>query len=224
MKSRIVQVLGRRAPALRVVPNAVNGRVLSAAHDEVVAVQIAVAQQTHDLVLAYPTRDYPHKNLEFLPDVAAEMAGLGVRVNFIVTLRPDEWDRRSARFRAVCTNLGEVAVDQVATVLKGSDGLFFPSLLEAYSVGPVEAMALGVPVFASDRDFVRTVCGEAAVYLDPHDAARAAAVVVEAQSHADDQRTRVDAGLRRVSDAPTARDRALALLTTLYDLPRVEAT
>ncbi|NYG54698.1 glycosyltransferase [Nocardioides perillae] len=224
MRARVEHVLAGHAPVMHVVPNAVNSRVLSAQRDESIALRIGKARQDHDLLLAYPTRDYPHKNLEFLPAVAGELARIGVKAGFIVTLRPEEWDRRTPAFRAVCVNLGEVTIDQVATVLKTSDGLFFPSLLEAYSASPVEAMALGVPVFASDRDFVRTVCGDAAAYFDPHDGERAATVVFNGHNRPGDLRTRVEAGMRRVGKAPTARDRAMALLSTLYGSLPVEGT
>lgn len=223
MRSRIIQELGGRAPEIRVVPNAVNGRVLSASRDDQLAGTISAANLDAGLTLAYPTRDYPHKNLEFLPRVARELARRGHAARFVVTLKSEEWHAKSADFRDACINVGEVTVDQVATLLTACDGLFFPSLLEAYSATPVEAMALATPVFASDRDFVRTVCGDAAIYFDPNDASAAAESVVAALTDGLAAQARVELGLQLVRDAPTAKDRAGAMLEALYDLPPPEA-
>ena len=47
--------------------------------------------------------------------------------------------------------------------------LVFPSLYEGFGLPPLEAMAYGCPVAASDRGSLREVCGDAAVYFDPLD-------------------------------------------------------
>ena len=51
----------------------------------------------------------------------------------------------------------------------GVDAVVLPSLLESFSGVYVEAMALGVPIITSDRDFAHVVCGDAAIYVDPTD-------------------------------------------------------
>jgi glycosyltransferase involved in cell wall biosynthesis len=42
--------------------------------------------------------------------------------------------------------------------LAGSTGLIFASSLESFGLPLLEARALGVPVLAAERDFVREVC------------------------------------------------------------------
>ena len=43
----------------------------------------------------------------------------------------------------------------------------FPSLAEGFGLPPLEALACGVPVVASNRTSIPEICGDAAVYFDP---------------------------------------------------------
>jgi glycosyltransferase involved in cell wall biosynthesis len=53
----------------------------------------------------------------------------------------------------------------------------FPSLDEGFGLCPLEAMAAGAPCVVSDRPVLRETCGEAAVYVEPRDAAAWAASI-----------------------------------------------
>ena len=50
-----------------------------------------------------------------------------------------------------------------------AEAFVFPSLQEGFGIPLVEAMRCGTPVIASDIDVFREVCGDAALYFDPHD-------------------------------------------------------
>jgi glycosyltransferase involved in cell wall biosynthesis len=133
-----------------------------------------------DIVLAYVTRAYPHKNVAFLGAVGIELRTRHeLLVNFVVTLTHDEWFALDSDTREYCTNIGVQKIAQVPSLLMQVDGAFFPSLLEAFSVTPLEAMALQLPLFASDRDFVRTICGDYPHYFDPEDPSAAAKVIAD---------------------------------------------
>jgi glycosyltransferase involved in cell wall biosynthesis len=45
----------------------------------------------------------------------------------------------------------------------------FPSFAEGFGLPPVEAMASGVPVVVSKSTCLPEICGDAAIYIDPHD-------------------------------------------------------
>ena len=51
----------------------------------------------------------------------------------------------------------------------GARALLFPTLAEGFGLPPVEALALGTPVIASDLAVLREVLGPNAVYLPPAD-------------------------------------------------------
>ena len=107
-----------------------------------------------EIRLLYTTRDYPHKNLDFLPSVRLHAESLGLDLKFVVTLTNDEWVTKSSDFHASCVNVGPVRVGEIADLHAQVFGVFFPSLLEASSATPMEAMALGSPLFASDLSLI----------------------------------------------------------------------
>ena len=45
----------------------------------------------------------------------------------------------------------------------------YPSLYEGFGIPPLEAMACGVPTIVSDIPALKEVCGEASLYINPHD-------------------------------------------------------
>lgn len=60
-----------------------------------------------------------------------------------------------------------------------ADFLIFPSLYEASPFPPVEAMACGTPVIASDIPALRERCEDAVIYCDPHNPNNIAGRMIE---------------------------------------------
>ena len=160
-------------------------------------------------VLCYVTRPYPHKNLQVLGDVGLQLLERhGLDARFALTLTREEWGRLPVCVRNFSINVGPLTVAQLPALYESCEAAFFPSLLEAFSVTPLEALASGCPLIASDREFVRDIAGPAATYFDPLDpiaAADAVARVLTASELRDQQR--MD-GLDIVGNWPRARDRA----------------
>jgi len=57
--------------------------------------------------------------------------------------------------------------DRLAALSAGEITFVFPSFLEGFGLPPLEAMACGVPVVASDRTSIPEVLGDAPLYVDP---------------------------------------------------------
>jgi glycosyltransferase involved in cell wall biosynthesis len=70
-----------------------------------------------------------------------------------------------------------VAEDQIAPLYRGAEALIFPSLYEGFGFPPLEAMACGCPVAASDTGAAAEVCGDAALLFDPENVASIADAV-----------------------------------------------
>ena len=210
MKSRVVGALGVDPARIAVVPGGVNRAFLESPGS---------GPDRHtlpgvDLTFCYVTRAYPHKNLGFLGSLGEQLSEThGIEVRTITTLRDDEWDGLDERTRHYCHNIGPVDIGAARSVYDMADAAIFPSLLESFSSNPLEAMASGIPLFASDRDFVRTVCGDIPFYFDPEDADSAASMVALAVRQGPPSwMSRVDAGTRRVAMMPSAEERARAYL------------
>lgn len=215
LRDRLESVCGVEPARVHVIPNAVNGEVLRETGEW------RFDKAPGEVLLAYPTRDYPHKNLEFLPELSlAASTGTSRTLRFVVTLTDQEWAARSESFRRCCINVGALPVRSIGPLLRGVDGVCFPSLLESFSATPIEAMALGVPLFASDRDFVRGICGDGATYFDPINAEAAAHSVVDALESGEAKQRAEDA-IETVAALPTATSRAIEYATLLQEPARV---
>jgi glycosyltransferase involved in cell wall biosynthesis len=202
---RIVE-LGAPAAAVHVVPNSPHDVFAHESRWRPVAVP---PREDGEVRLAYVARGHLHKNHSFLGGLARHLSERhGIRVRFVVTLTDDELARMSDDFRRVAVNLGELPIEAVPSVYRACDGTVFPSLLESFSVTPLEALAIGSPLLASDRWFVRDLCGDAATYVDPLDAASAAEVVARWWRDEAGRLARSAAGHALVSELPTARQRA----------------
>ena len=124
-----------------------------------------------DIHLGVVGRNYDHKNTAVLPVVKSILkARYGLDVAIYVTFTDAEWCECSAEFRQSIINVGALRVGQCPIFYRKMYGVLFPSLLECFSATPLEAMAMGKPLFASDRMFNRDICGDYAFYFDPLDA------------------------------------------------------
>ena len=65
--------------------------------------------------------------------------------------------------------LGFVPDDALADLYRRAIAFAFPSLYEGFGIPPLEAMACGCPVLASNQTAIPEVCGEAAFYVNPYD-------------------------------------------------------
>lgn len=95
-----------------------------------------------------------------------------------------------------------------------ADVLVFPSLHEGFGWPPLEAMACGCPVVASRAASLPEVCGDAAVYVNPGDAAAMAAAIQRLLADPAYCKDRVRAGLLQ-SKRFSWRDTASAMLELL---------
>lgn len=207
-RQALTRVLGLEPSSIHVVPNSVNG--VFHQPDRWSIPPAALGLESSSPILTYITRHYPHKNVDFLGELALAMdRATGTSPVLLLTLSSSEWDRLAPLTRHYAFNVGPVSIEQVPPLYELSSAAVFPSLLESFSAMPIEAMTMGVPVFAADRDYVRTTCGDGPIYIDPLDPASAAATV--SRFLADPRLlTRHISGGRAIASAlPSAEERAL---------------
>jgi glycosyltransferase involved in cell wall biosynthesis len=126
--------------------------------------------------LLYPARPWPHKNharlLEAFALLRAERPGLGLVLTGV--------GHDPARLPPGVEARGSVPEDELVALYRRAAALVFPSLYEGFGLPPVEAMACGCPVAASNAGSLPEVVGNAAVLFDPRDPAAIAVGVTEA--------------------------------------------
>lgn len=91
-------------------------------------------------------------------------------------------------------NLGYVNDQELRALYEHAACFIYASFYEGFGLPPLEAMACGCPVIASDIPALREVCGDAAVYCDPHNSDDIAQKIMEVMQNADLLSTMKDAG------------------------------
>ena len=112
----------------------------------------------------------PHKNIGLVMGLADRLATVGLKIAVVGGL--DAKVYRSNGGGADASNvlrLGKLSDGELAALLQTSLCLAFPSYVEGFGLPPLEAMALGCPVVASDRASLPEVCGDAALFASPVD-------------------------------------------------------
>ena len=167
VKKELIASKGIDSDKISVVYNTVSSLYL----DKSLWRSISFTKNGNELSLGIVTRDYPHKNLDILPLVAQQLElHHSLKVRFYTTLNEIEWSLRNEEFKKYVSTVGSLSPDECPSFYEQIDGVVFPSLLECFSATPLEAMVMNKPLFASDRGFVRDVCGSHAMYFNPLDA------------------------------------------------------
>lgn len=105
-----------------------------------------------------------HKNHRVLLAAWQLLAQEGLRPSLALTLGPRdqalirEIEAISARADLRVTNLGQMLRDDVLQLYARAGAMIFPSTSESFGLPMVEAAHLGLPILASELDFVRDVC------------------------------------------------------------------
>lgn len=166
-------------------------------------------------LMAYIARGYPHKNHDFLGETGRTLESMGYTpsdLTFLVTLSESEYRARSQAFRDWSINVGPISTGQVPTLYAACDAAIFPSLVETFSVTPLEALAMQRPLFAASRAYVRDIAGDAPFYFDPHNPAACAELLAQYLRQELPIDAHVKTGTGIVSAAPTSMRRTIQYL------------
>jgi glycosyltransferase involved in cell wall biosynthesis len=123
----------------------------------------------------------PNKNLRLLVDGFARLLAELPHLSLVITGRqegfitgdPALFERiradKALESRIVFT--GFVDTPDLPVLYSSAHLFAFPSIYEGFGFPPLEAMACGCPVVASNAASIPEICGEAALYVDPLDPA-----------------------------------------------------
>ncbi len=139
----------------------------------------------HERYLLYVGSNKPHKNLASLVRAWAGLVRdelVGADLRLIIAGREDP---RHTSARALASQLGlgasvcfmpDVPDADLPALLGGAECFVFPSCQEGFGLPPLEAMACGTPVVASNRGSLPEVIGEAGLLVEPEPDSLAAAI------------------------------------------------
>lgn len=156
-----------------------------------------------DRFVVYPANLWPHKNHAGLLHAFARVPDdtLALVLTGQTYGRAGELSALAQRLgieRRV-RHLGHLPAGQIPALLRRARALVFPSLYEGFGAPPLEAMACGLPVAASNRASLPEVCGSAALIFDPSSPDETATAIAKVTAD-EDLRTRLRAaGLERVA-------------------------
>ena len=181
---RMIAIICRRYVTRYVVQTPSMARVLCHWHRGKPDVRIApftsqtVARQSHESGgvrwdFVYVANGEAHKNHDVLLKAWKLLADQGVKPTLALTLGPSDsalWRRieQECPLRGLfITNLGQMRHEEILELYGNSSSLIFPSLYESFGLPLVEASRMGLPIVASELDFVRDVCNPAQTF-DPN--------------------------------------------------------
>jgi glycosyltransferase involved in cell wall biosynthesis len=181
-KTRMIELLGIAASRIEVAHLGVDSEKF-----------IPNCGEREEFVL-YPARGWPHKNHARLiaamtlvrrerPEMRLVLTGGGL--GSLGDL-PEWVDRR-----------GLVSNEELRSLYRSASVLAFPSLYEGFGLPPLEAMASGCPVAASNTGSIPEVCGDAAELFEPTDVDAISAGILLALQRGP---TLTRAGLRQVKN------------------------
>jgi glycosyltransferase involved in cell wall biosynthesis len=109
----------------------------------------------------------PHKNHQTLIDAWIELASEKIYPSILLTLDKESFDKiqeyiKSKNIKLKISNADYFSHEHVWTLYKNAKALIYPSLNESMGLPLLEAHYSGLPIIASESDFVRDV-------VDPHE-------------------------------------------------------
>lgn len=118
-----------------------------------------------------------HKNIRVLFEACSALTDLDLR---LVLVGPDDraaFESKGLKPPNDVIFSGYRTDAELRALYEQAVCLAFPSTTEGFGLPPIEAMSLGCPVLASPCGALPETCGEAAIFVDPHEPAAWAAAV-----------------------------------------------
>lgn len=171
----------------------------------------------NNFYICYITYPHIHKNLEILKLVADILPN---NIKFLITVPVNFYNRMFPGYQNSIINIGPVSNKSCGEVYAVSDAVLSTSLLECFSANYAEAFLSGKVLIASDLPFSRSICGDAAVYVNPYDPINIADAIIEVHRNKLLRKNKVEIGNVLFSNLPTSRQRCFEYLSICTEIAR----
>jgi glycosyltransferase involved in cell wall biosynthesis len=161
-KNDIVEYLGLPAHKIHVISNGYDNTKFYPNNTITNLISVEYGVKNYFLAIG-PT--YPHKNFELLI-AAYNKLSANEKLNHPLVIVGGKQPYLKLSERVIF--LDYVPDNLMPFLYREAKALVFPSLYEGFGMPPLEAMACGCPVIASDTPAVVEVCEKAALYINPH--------------------------------------------------------
>lgn len=198
--------------------NQVKSFVIPNAFDQEMSAQIKQksCDKISDQIKVFcPASAYPHKLIQMIPELSYRIGKLYCgKVDFVITIPKNEpiWKKieidiiKFGQEESV-HNVGRYTYSDSINLLKESDIVFVPSILETFSASYLEAMASKRILIAADRKHARDICGDSAYYVEPSNVLKTAERFVEILNRQELWASKIENGTRQLKKYPSQKDR-----------------
>jgi len=165
----------------------------------------------NNIYLLCLTKYYKHKNVEIFIPLAKKLKHTNSNIRILTTVEGDQGVGSQefidsivdSKLEDYIINIGKIPMTAVPSLYDKIDGLILPTLLESFSATYADSLTFKKPIFTSERDFARDVCGDAAFYFDPHKVDDIYNHIVDAFNHPEKIKKKIELGYSRITQLPT---------------------
>ena len=175
IKNEIIDLLGYSIDKIDVIPLGFSSHFIPRKRDEISGVLNQFGLKYQDYFLLVGTIE-PRKNIITALNAFLKLPRKIRKKTPLVIVGVNGWlfDGFLDNFQPLIRNdeviiLGYLNFEDLVFMYSGAKALIFPSIYEGFGLPPLEAMASGVPVIASNVSSIPEVVGEAGILIDPFD-------------------------------------------------------
>lgn len=174
-KQEIIKYLGIDENKIVIMPVGVDHTLFHPYYNKDEIMQVAVKYKLPDEYLLYLGTLEPRKNLVRLIQAYSQLKNEISDLPPLVMAGQKGWmyddifkTIKSLQLESCVIFTGYLDEKDIPLVVSGAKIFLFPSLYEGFGMPPLEAMACGVPVLASNAASLPEVVGDAGVLVDPY--------------------------------------------------------
>jgi glycosyltransferase involved in cell wall biosynthesis len=170
-------------------------------HDPAILKKIKDKYQLPGSYILSTGRLNARKNIEA---IAMAIPMLNDKTIPVVVVGEKEW--KAPRLEKILKNkeiasrlkfIGSIPGDELPAIYAMASVFCFPSFAEGFGLPPIEAMASGIPVIASQTTSLPEVCGNAALYIDPTKTEQIAVAITELLENNTLRQQKIKLGIER---------------------------